>query len=501
MQKIESKCLVEQKYLSLLKSVTPIPGQMFLVGGAVRDWKLGIECKDYDLVVAGDALSAAKQFARSTGSGFYVMDEEHKVARTLLNQNKSPVIFDFSEIRGGNLLDDLKARDFTINAMAVALDFPDRIIDPLNGQNDLDQKILRACSPLSLINDPVRLIRAVRFSRQFDLSLEKLLLDGLSLHAHLLSSVSPERIRDELFSLLDLDECWRAIEVLDQFGLLVHILPELKHLHGVQQSSPHAMDVWNHTILALQWLDRIVKGILSSERAVGPPIIGKIIQSLTPFLELLRNNFTQPIQPGRDRTGLLKMATLLHDVAKPETRTRGEDGRYHFFGHHLTGLEIIKKIGTSLSLSNREMDYLSVLVGNHMSIHWLCGQGGELTRKQIYRYFKCVGEYGIDLCLLSLSDMLAKSDTSIMEDRLSCELAAINDLFSAWFQRKEELVSPLLFLDGHDIMKLLRISGGPDVGAIIEALEEAQASGKITDKAGAEFFVVNYRDRMKREKE
>lgn len=492
--------MIEQKYLSLLKSACPAPDQLFLVGGAVRDWKLGIDCKDYDLVVAGDAFSVARQFARSSGSGFFIMDEEHKVARTLLKQEKSSVIFDFSEIRGGDLLDDLKARDFTINAMAVPLDSPERIIDPLNGQNDLDRKILRACSPLSLINDPVRLIRAVRFSRQFDLSFEKLLLDGLSLNAHLVSSVSSERIRDELFHVLDLEECWLAIEVLDQFGLLIHVLPELKQLQGVQQSSPHTMDVWNHTIYATRWVDRIVKGIISSEQAVDP-IIGKIIQSLAPFLELLRVNFMQPIQQGRNRTGLLKLATLLHDVAKPETRTCGEDGRYHFHGHHLTGLDIIKKIGTNLSLSNREIEYLSVLVGNHMSIHWLCKQGGKLTRKQIYHYFKCVREYGIDLSLLSLSDLLAKSDTAIPEGRLSCELTAINDLFSAWFQRKEELISPRLLLDGHEIMKLLRISGGPDLGLIIEALEEAQALGEVTDKTAAEIFVSSYRDRRITEKE
>ena len=212
--------------LSTLLRNQEIDTPLFLVGGAVRDAYLRGAITDVDIAVDGDAVALARQVADWLDADIYVMDRERGVARVLVNQDGERICVDFARLRGETLGEDLRDRDFTINAMAAdLLGDIDRLIDPLGGALDLRKKILRRCSAAAIKNDSIRALRAVRLSTQFQLKIQPETAADIRAGAGLLRQCSGERIRDEFFKLLSLDRAARGLRVLLHLGLLQEILP------------------------------------------------------------------------------------------------------------------------------------------------------------------------------------------------------------------------------------------------------------------------------------
>ena len=460
----------------------------YLVGGAVRDALLGLPIHDADLAIDGSVARLARQVANDLGGFFYLMDAERQVARVIYpSQSTGRFCLDFMAMRASQIEDDLAARDFTINAMAIDLHEPGRIIDPLGGAVDLEKRLLRACQPGSLQEDPVRILRAVRLSLQFGLTVEPKTQAWMQAAAVDLGKVSVERRRDELFRILDTRQGHAAMATLEQLGVLVNLLPELLATRGIEQSLPHTMDVWNHTLEVVRWLSVLYLYLVEDRLPEGAdtPALESIGRVLGPFRPQLQAHFEAAINPLRSLEALLYLAGLYHDVAKPLTAKVDEAGNQHFYGHDALGGPIARKRGQTLALSNPEAERLELLVANHMRIHHLANDGGKITRRAIFRYFRDLGPAGIDLCLLSLADVLALDSVTIASSRWNRELEICRELCSAWFEGQASIIDPPRLLSGKDLIAIFNLTPGPDIGEILAGIREAQAAGEVQDRDGA----------------
>ncbi|MCY3977489.1 MAG: hypothetical protein OXG23_05280, partial [Chloroflexi bacterium] len=212
--------------LSELIQTIPKAPPLYLVGGAVRNAYMGGPVDEIDVAVDGDAIAVARYVTDALNADIYVMDRERKVARVFVKLGGGVTTIDFASFRGNTLEEDLRDRDFTMNAMAAdLLGDPFALIDPLNGVSDLRKKILRRCSPHSIADDPIRVLRAVRLSAQFDLKIHPDTVTDIRRHASDLSKASPERIRDEFFKLLGIEQAARGLRVLARIGALEQVLP------------------------------------------------------------------------------------------------------------------------------------------------------------------------------------------------------------------------------------------------------------------------------------
>ena len=286
---------------------------LYLVGGVVRDACLGAPTTDIDIAVAGDAVRVARQTADWLAGDIYVMDRERGVARVFVNRDGAALLLDFARFRGDSLADDLGARDFTINAMAVdLLGDLSHLIDPLDGEADLRARILRQCSPTSFADDPVRLLRALRQSVQLGLKIHPQTLAGLRKHVNRLGEASPERIRDELFKLLSLDKAGRGLRVAQRLGLLPQVAPGLRQVSA---------DAWTSRLHVIERVCAI-RACISQKRSDNTAAafdLGMLVIQFDRFRSQLQERMSQSASPGRKREELLALMALLHDPDAAES--------------------------------------------------------------------------------------------------------------------------------------------------------------------------------------
>jgi putative nucleotidyltransferase with HDIG domain len=476
--------------LGQVRESLPEKSVVYLVGGAVRDALLNIEAHDLDFSLPKNAIKAARRVANALKGAFYVMDEEHETGRVVLvGIDGERTILDFTAMVGPTLEDDLRGRDFTINAMAVDVRNSQQLLDPLGGLNDLLNKVLRACSPSAFQDDPVRVFRAVRMALSYQLRMEDNTRSWLKSAVPELPSVSIERIRDELFKILDGLHPAAAIRTLDVLGALDHPLPELEYLKGVSQSKIHTGDAWEHTLHTLQGLDTILglldKAYVHDNEAGGNIASGMISGGLGRFRNQLTEHLETPLTTERSSRSLLFLAALYHDIAKPQTHQVDEDGRVHFPGHEEAGAGVAAKRAAALRLSKVEVDRLKTIVRYHKGPWNFAKVGTSPSRRDIYRFFRDTGPAGVDICLLDIADILAIYTPTDLQDALPRHLDVVRSLLEAYWDQHDEIISPPSLLDGNDLMKALKLRPGPRIGELLEAIREAQALGEVKTKAEA----------------
>jgi putative nucleotidyltransferase with HDIG domain len=455
----------------------------WLVGGAVRDLLLGRAVHDWDVAVERDAVRLARATADRLQADVYVLDAEFDVARVLIDDT----MIDFARLRDADLDRDLAGRDFTINALAIDLTQPDRIIDRFNGQSDLEEGIIRAIAETSFTNDPVRLLRAVRQSASLALAIDPQTAEWIQRHAALIATAPAERVRDELNKLLSAGDAADNLLLLDGCGLLPYLLPEVSALKAVTQSRPHHWDVYEHTrrvvdaleLLGTRWLgfDQ------ADESAIMLPVIPDFVWDSI-FLNLPQYSDALRAHLGvESRWLLLKWTALLHDIGKPLTKTVEDDGRTRFFGHEDLGAQLAEERLRTLRFSNDEIERVTGIIGGHMRPHWLAES--PLTRRAMYRFFRDTKDYGVDILLLSMADHLATHGPDTDLHRWVERLGLISQMFDVYFSRHEEVVAPLPLINGNDIMRELGLPPGKQIGVILEAIREAQAGGDVVSREDA----------------
>ena len=469
-----------------VRAALPDPARIWLVGGSVRDALLTRPIHDLDFVVDGDGLEIAREVASRVGGAFYPLDEERRTGRVVLIEDEERFYFDFARLRGKDLTADLAARDLTVNAMAVSLTPPEELIDPMGGQADLKAKVLRMCLPTSFADDAVRTLRVVRLAAQLDFRLERGTREAARA-ASLLSNVSAERVRDELMRILGGRRPVAALRALDALGALVAVVPEVAALKGVTQSPPHIYDVWEHTLRVVDKLEGLlsVLGRTHDVDAASEFALGYAAARVGRYRHPLADHLEQELSLGRSTRSLLFLSALLHDIAKPFTRTvEADTDRIRFFNHEEQGAKIAQQRATVLRLSGDEVERVAATVAGHMRPVWL-SQGEAVTRRAIYRFFKATGLAGVDVCLLTLADLLGTRGIELGQAEWAARVDTVVALLDAFFAQPETIVRPAPLITGDEVMNELGVPQGPRVGEILEAVREAQAAGEVTTREEA----------------
>jgi len=444
--------------------------KFYIVGGFLRDFllKRSRDNPDIDFAIKEGAIKFGKELSRELRAGFVVLDKEHGACRLVKKIKDKAYTLDFTDFRGPTLEDDLGKRDFTINALALELgevfkpQAQKLFIDPCFGQKDLKKKLIKAASRNSFSDDPLRLLRAFSFACLFNFKIDKETLNLIKLQRNSLANTSYERIRDELFKILDSPRASFYLPILDKLKLLEIIFPEIKKMRGIGRGAYHHLDVWDHSLETVRQL----------EAAVGR---FKKNKEVCFYLDEI-------ISGGRKRLALLKLAALLHDVGKPCTLRR-QGKKIKFYGHEAKGAALSAEIARRLKLSNDELNALKVMVLWHLRPGYLADSDTP-TSRAVFRYFRDASDESVSVLLLSLADQRATCGPLTTKESACQHEKVVLGLIRAYFRKKKEKKAKRL-LNGDELMEKFQLKPSPLVGKILAELEELQAIGKIKTKQSA----------------
>lgn len=405
--------------------------RLALVGGSVRDALLGRLGNDLDFTTDArpqDILKIVRPWADSVwdvGIAFGTVGAQKSGYQIEITTYRSEA-YDRTSRKpevsyGDSIEDDLVRRDFTVNAMAVAL--PEKeFIDPHNGLEDLAAKVLRTpgTPEASFSDDPLRMMRAARFSAQLDFEVAPEVVRAMTEMSERIDIVSAERVRDELNKLLLSHHPRTGLALLVDSGLAARVLPELPALRLESDEHHRHKDVYEHSLTVLE------QAIALEEE--GPDLV-------------------------------LRLAALLHDIGKPRTRRFEKDGRVSFHHHEVVGAKMTKKRMTELKYSNELVKDVSRLVELHLRFH---GYGdGEWTDSAVRRYVRDAGP------LLTRLHKLTRSDCTTRNKRKAAALSRTYDGLEeriAQLQEQEQLDAIRPDLNGNEIQQILGIGPGPMIG-------------------------------------
>ncbi len=528
MPSIASDQPVEEAIAQVLSAFMGERTPVYIVGGAVRDHLLGISSipgwtqaavtepssgsftipkqarsatTDLDLVLEGPVLPLARQVADRLGWAYYPLDTERDVARLIGKAADGQRIECDAAALRGDLKTDLLARDFTANALALALaaDNSPKLIDICDGIGDIRARLLRRISSDSLRADPIRLLRAARLAAQLGFAIEEGTRAQIGDCAETVLSVSAERVRYELWKLLDCVRPDEAIRELNALGLLVHLFPEVEALQGVTQSSRHHLDAYKHSLLAARYAAELRDWL----RGGPAPEDDALTETLEPWAEPLRAHFSSEIAVGRDRAGWLAWHALLHDTGKadgPDSDSGGGEERRGNASHQnlsarLAGLRVeslrfsrrevllAERVASMHSLPRkmvRELPQNEEVIGARAAFRFFRDAGSVVAGHQSAAGFRSAGRPapldGLDVIVQAISDLQATGLARGPE--WARFLKAIEGLFSYAFTLRTEQGEPLV--DGNRLMERLGLRPGPQVGAIMRELAEAQAAGTVS---------------------
>ena len=444
----------------------------FVVGGAVRDLLLSRQTvEDLDLTVPSGALALARSLADRLGGAFVALDEERGAGRIVVKDGAREYQVDVTDFRAPTLEADLRARDFTVNAVAVPVvplvrDGTGWLVDPTGGVADLARRRLRLAGPGVLEADPLRALRGVRLAAELGFALDAGAKRAIRHVASRLPAVAPERIREEQVRLLDLPHASGGLRELDRLGLLEALIPEIAPMKLASQPKPHRFSVWEHSLKTVEAAELLLERL----------------SALAPYGDQLAAHVAEPLGDGLTRRHLLKLAALFHDIAKPQTR-QVIDGQVRFIGHDVEGAALVRAIGKRLRLSGKAVDALERLVRHHLRPMHL-GQVAEVTRRARYRFFRDLGDEARDLLLLALADAAAVRGDSPLDVWRGPGSQLVADLLRGWEEDRIQVAAPAL-VRGEDVMAAFGLPPGPAVGRLLALAREAQALGQVTSREEA----------------
>lgn len=445
--------------------------KIYLVGGILRDLALKRkkESLDFDFAVSSKALKFAHRLSKRLKGNYVVLDRLHGCARVIFKHKNKTYTLDFTDFRDKDLRRDLLKRDFSINTIALDLENIVKgkydIIDYYGAKEDLKNRIIRVVSTMSLRLDPLRIMRAFSLAAQLNFKIDKDTLKEIKKSKKNLSKSAAERIREELFKILDVPDSNHTLRQMDELSVLSEVMPEIKIMRGVKQGPYHHLDVWNHSLEALSQLEIYLK------KARQNPDI--------------KNYLNGYISGTHRREQLIKLGALLHDIGKPGALER-KDGKTRFHGHERVGLPFVESICERLKLSTREIEALKYMVFWHLRPGYLA-DNEPVTPRAIFRYFRDTKDEGVSILLISIADQRAtRGPLTTLESRQRHE-KTVAWLIKEFFRRKKEKKLPRL-ITGDDLIKKLKLTPSPIFSKILRGIEEAQALKKIkTKKQALEF--------------
>jgi len=437
--------------------------------------------------VSVDPQPLGLQLARQLGGSFVPLSPAHGFARVVFKPPESDLYGSISAKTwtidltrfSSTIADDLARRDFTIDALALPLEswsaapWGELVIDPFNGREDLARKRIRTVRPQVFQEDPGRLLRAVRLAGRLRFQIEPETARQIRADAPQIGRVSGERLRDEFLAILAEDGVRGHLEILDHLDLLCRVVPELALTKGVEQPKVHYWDVWGHLLHTAEAAELVIKGHQNSA-----------IYTLVTWTPETADHFNQEASDGHNRRTILKLAALLHDIAKPQTKQQDAMGRTRFLGHSELGAEMATTRLAQLRLSSRGIALVAKMVEQHLRPANMSQDGQLPTSRAIYRYFRDLGDAAIDTLYLALADYLAAKGPELVLDqwadhaRMMAHILQMGTEQSSW-------ATPDRLVTGHDLMQQFSLTPGPLVGALLEKIDEARATGEITTREEA----------------
>ncbi|MBJ7347255.1 MAG: HD domain-containing protein [Thermoleophilaceae bacterium] len=452
----------------LMPVLVGYPQPHWLVGGVVRDLWLGREITDVDIAVAADAKPLAKHIHAELGGDIFSLSDRFGTWRVQPAGTSYHV--DISVLRGETIGQDLAQRDFSVGAMALAVE-PElatnaRLEDPFGGLSDLENNCLRVLGPAAYEDDALRPLRAARLATQLNFVLDDETVALTKRFAGGVATVAAERVFGELCALLTSDDPVAGVTLLIELGLADAVLPELTALDGVTQSVYHHKDVLGHTLEVLQhtvWLETNLAEVFGAEA------------------DAIASQLDQPLADDLTRGQALRFAALLHDIAKPQTRTVHENGRIGFPAHDREGVRMVHAICKRLHTSEKFSRYIEALTLNHLHLGYLVDS--KLDRHAIYRYLSTCQPVEVEVGVLSVADRMATNGRKA-EAAIPAHLAVahqINQEALAWRAARDD--EPLI--RGGELAAALGIEPGPQLGELLGRIDEARFVGQLTTAQSA----------------
>jgi poly(A) polymerase len=456
--------LEDSRALATAREALEPDASAWIVGGAIRDALLGEAVESVDLAVEpGTERDAARAIAEAAGGFVFSLSEEHATWRAVAPEEAWHA--DVTALRAETIEDDLRARDFTVNAIAVPLTGGDPI-DPAGGAEDAAGRTLRAVSRRSFADDPLRLLRAARLAARHGLELDPGTVSMARAEAGRAADPAGERQFAELRGMIAGPDPLRALAISDELEVTPVVLPELAGLRGVVQNPNHHLDVHGHTLTVLEH-------VLELERDL-PRFCGEEAGRVEALL-------AEPLADELTRKDALRFGALLHDIGKPATR--GERGSYvTFIGHDKVGAEVIATICRRLRTSRRLSEHLQGLALHHLRLGFLVHER-PLSRRRIYDYLRATDPVGPDVTLLTAADRLsARGEGALASDEMiEAHLELVREILPAALDwHRDGLPRPPL--NGDEVAIEVGLRPGPEMGRILEELRAASFAGEISDR-------------------
>ncbi|NDD27064.1 MAG: CCA tRNA nucleotidyltransferase [Proteobacteria bacterium] len=443
-----------------------------LVGGAVRDIALGRTVGDLDFVTSTGASTLARRLADRLGASLVTLDAARGIFRVVVGGEH----IDICDLQAPSLEGDLRARDLTINAVALdarALGAGNAVVvDPLGGLDDLCGGLLRCPSAEVLDADPLRLVRVVRFASVLGFAIAPETWREIAPRADLLSHVSPERVRDELFTVLGSPRSEEGVSLLTEAGLLRVILPEIGAHANVTRDGPSSRAVDARALHALRAIDA---GAVATARAMIADDGGELVDLLVRSCGGER----------RSVLALMRFAILLRHLGGPDARCAPSSPP----GHRTSSAAAAERACERLRLSTLEKRLVASMLA-HRHEPGEMQDAGARTPSAARRWFKHAHPAGPEALILALAESEAET-----ADAPSCT-ASVGDCV-AWLLQWRFGGGParcVPLLDGGRIQSILSLGRGPHIGAWLEDLADAQADGVVTSEAEAVAWVRSRAD-------
>lgn len=447
---------------------------VYLVGGFLRDHCLGRPQTDFDFALDKDAIAFGRHCADILKGAFVLLDDEHGCGRVVKKVGVAVWTFDFANFRAETLKQDIAARDFTINTLYADLlkikdddVLDEHIVDIKGARKDLKKKSIRMVSAQAFQQDPLRLLRAYSLQATLGFKIEAKTSVRIKKDTPLIRGVSMERVREEIFKVLSSGRTFRTFKDMDNSGLLVRVIPQLAVMFGVKQGGYHHLDVWKHSMEVLRQFEGVVEEF-------------KDDSDVNTYLQ-------EVIAANHPRLSLIKLAALLHDIGKPDTK-KVEPGRTSFHGHEHVGRNITRIVARHMKLSVRERHVLEDLVLYHLRPGYL-SNFKKPTERSVFRYFRDTKDEAAAILLLSLADQRSTRGPLTTEADQMHHAKICFGLIKKYFTDKKKV--PLFrLINGNDLIRKFKLKPSPVFAKILNAVQEAQALGKVSTKQEALAFAA-----------
>lgn len=461
---MNSKIIEKIKSDEILSKITDkLENEIYLVGGTVRDYYMGLDSTDRDIIVMDEeAREFALKLAELFEASFVPLDEENKIYRIVLADKINCI--DVTNPVGDSIEKDLMRRDLTINAIAVNIRTGE-LIDISGGVTDIRNKCINYVNELNFVDDPLRLLRVYRFQALYGFSLAPETINAVCKYSDLIHKPAVERINYEILKLFSGEYAHIALENMNKTWILEEIFPFVKELKQVPPNSHHHLDLFHHSIETVKQVQN-----LYSEAS-----------------DEVKEHLNRVDFGGFPRLAHLKLAAFMHDIGKFSTWTI-EEGKHRFIKHDDVGAKMSVKILKDLHCSNKQIDYISSMIKYHIyPSHVMTSP--QITEKIMMRYVRKMDKNSIDAIILAQADRLSARGPEITDEIVERNITSLNMLLRFYLEARETLKPLPKLLSGNDVMDILNIKPSRKLGEIMEALHEAQVSGDVITREHAVEFV------------